>query len=74
MTKKFKELLERAETWPEEAQQDLFAVAQEIEAGQRFYDASSEELKGIDRGLAAAEQGLFATAEEMKEFVAKFHA
>lgn len=74
MTKQLKELLERAESWPEVAQQDLLAVAQEIEAGQGVYHATPEELEGIDRGLKAAEQGLFASAEEVKALFEKFDA
>src|SRR6266511_1475655 len=54
-TKELKNLLERAETWPEQAQDELVQVGREIEAeiGQGVYRLSEDERKGIERGLAA---------------------
>jgi len=70
MTKKLKELLERAQDWPEEAQQQLVKIASEIEAGQQPYEASVEELRGIDRGIKEADAGNFATRAEMEDLFA----
>ena len=74
MSKKLKELLERAQKWPEEAQKQLVEIGLEIEAGQGEYHATPEELRGIDRGLRAADAGLFATKAEVAAVMAKFHA
>ncbi len=49
MTGKLKELMERAETWPEEAQDELLRAGQEIESSQLgAYRATAEELEAID--------------------------
>jgi predicted transcriptional regulator len=67
-------VLERVEAWPPEAQDELAEIALEIEAGMsgREYDPTPEELAGIDRGLRAAEQGRFATDEEVEAVFARF--
>jgi predicted transcriptional regulator len=74
MTKKLKELLERVESWPKEAQEQLIAFADDIEAGRGEYHASSEELEGIDRGIKDADAGNFATRAEVEALFAKFLA
>lgn len=74
MTKKLKELLERVEAWPEDAQDELVDIVKDIEAGRGVYHATPEELEGIDRGLKETEQGLFATKEEVEAVLAKFDA
>ena len=74
MTKKLKELLDRAQDWPEAAQEELFAAAQEIEAGQGEYNATPEELEGIDKGVRTADAGRFATRAEMEALFGEFLA
>jgi len=66
-TKVLKDVLRKVESWPEEAQQELAAIAREMDEELRggVYHASREELAGIDRGLEAARQGRFATDEEI---------
>jgi toxin ParE1/3/4 len=56
-----KDLMRRIEAWPEAAQDELAEVALEIEAEleRGIYQATQEELAGIDRGLNAARQGRF---------------
>jgi predicted transcriptional regulator len=73
-TKDFKNLLERIETWPEAAQDELIEIAQEIEAELKggVYHATPEELAGIDRGLRAANERRFATDEQVEEAFTKF--
>jgi predicted transcriptional regulator len=67
MTKRLAEVLKQAETWPEEAQTELVEAALEIAAGlQGQYQATGEELAGIDRGLANVGEGRFATDEQVK--------
>jgi predicted transcriptional regulator len=65
--------MERVETWPEEAQEELAEIALEIDAALKgqAYRATSEELAGIDRGLGAARAGRFATDEEVAAVLAK---
>jgi predicted transcriptional regulator len=71
--KELREILQRVETWPKEAQEELAEIALEIEAGLRggVYHATPEELEGIDRGLKAAREGRFATDEEVEAVFAK---
>jgi predicted transcriptional regulator len=71
--KALKEALQRVETWPEEVQEELAEIALEIDAGLKGgpYRATPEELEGIDRGLKAAQEGRFATDEEVEAILAK---
>ncbi len=72
MNAKLKDILQRAEAWPAEAQEELMEIALEIEAqlGGR-YDATPDELKAIDRGLRDAAEGRFATDEQVEKVFAK---
>ncbi|TQF28276.1 hypothetical protein [Bradyrhizobium sp. UNPA324] len=67
-------LLERAQTWSEEAQNELVAIASEIEnellGGE--YLATQEELRSIDAALASIDRGEVATDAEVAEAFAKF--
>ncbi len=65
--------MQRVETWPEEAQEELAEIALEIDAGLKGgdYHASPEELGGIDRGLTAARESRFATDQEVAAVLAK---
>ncbi len=71
--KVLKEVIERAPTWPDDAQAELAAIALEIDASVRggVYQATQAELEGIDRGLRAARQGRFATDAEVEAVFAK---
>ncbi len=68
-----KDVLERIETWPREAQEELAAIALEIDAGLGggVYHATPEELEGIDRGLEAVREGRFASDEEVEAVFAE---
>lgn len=73
MRTRLQEVLKQAETWPEEAQEELADAAIEIAAGLAGeYHATNEELAGIDRGLDDARQGRLATDEEVKAAFGKF--
>lgn len=69
-----RDLLHRAQSWPEEAQNELIAVASEIEneliGGE--YSATQEELKIIDAAIAAVDRGEIATEAEVSAAFAKF--
>jgi hypothetical protein len=60
--KALQEVLQRVETWPEEAQEDLAEIAREIDAqlAGRAYHATPEELAALDEadrsGLASEEE------------------
>jgi hypothetical protein len=62
MMSKLKDVLQRAENWPEEAQQELAEIALEIEAGfgGGVYRATADELQAIDEadrsGVASEQQ------------------
>jgi predicted transcriptional regulator len=73
IVKALKEVLERTETWPPEAQEELAEIAREIDAGLKggTTRATPEELAGIDRGLEAARDGRFATDEQIEAVLAK---
>jgi hypothetical protein len=60
MTKTLKDLLERAEMWPREDQDELAEHAREIEARRTsIYTMSDDERAAVDKGLAEADQGKF---------------
>lgn len=72
-TKELTAILERVEKWPESAQRQLAEIALEIESDLTgIYVPTPEELAGIERGLADAHAGRFATDEQVEEALAKF--
>jgi hypothetical protein len=68
-----KDVLERVEAWPEEAQNELAQIALEIDAGlgRGKYHATPAELAGIDRGLSAASERRFATDDQVSRVFQK---
>jgi predicted transcriptional regulator len=59
-------LLERAETWSQEAQDELIRNALEIERKHvGVYELDDEELADIEDGLAEIERGELASDEEV---------
>jgi hypothetical protein len=68
-TVKLRELIERAASWPTEAQEELLRAGLEIESSTSgAYLATPEELEAID----LADQAPVATAEEVERVFAKF--
>ena len=65
--------LDRVVTWPREAQEELAAIALEMDAGLGggICQATPEELEGVDRGLKAATEGRFATDAEVEAVFAR---
>lgn len=65
--------MERVESWPQQAQEELAEVAREIDASLKrgSYQATPEELAGIDRGLTAAREGRFATEKDVQAVFTK---
>ena len=74
MANELKKLLEAAEKWPADAQQELVDAGNAIESNQKSYLALVGELGGIDRGQNAAKAGEFATQDEVKDAFAAFLA
>jgi hypothetical protein len=74
MAHKLTKLIERFESWPPQAQDELVRLAEEIEAelGGRTYDATPAELEGIERGLRDAADGKFATDAEVDAILTKY--
>jgi hypothetical protein len=75
-TSDLKNLLERVQTWPEEAQDELVAVANQIESELqgRDYLATREELRIIDAAMTAIDAGEVATDAEIAAAFAKFRS
>jgi len=71
-----KNLLERVQSWPEEAQEELVAVAQQIESELRDqnYLATRDELQIIDSAIAAIDGGEVASDAEVNATFAKFRS
>jgi hypothetical protein len=67
-------LLERVQTWPEEAQNELVAVAVQIESELQGneYIATRDELQVIDDAMASLDAGEFAADPEVAAAFAKF--
>ena len=72
--KALEDALKRVVTWPDHAQNMLAELALEIDQELREgkYHATPDELAGIDRGLKAANEGRFATDEEVEAVLAKY--
>ena len=73
MNKALNDIVRRAGAWPDAAQEELAALAREIEAevNAGAYTATPEELAGIDRGLRDSAEGRFATDEQVEAVFAK---
>jgi predicted transcriptional regulator len=74
MTSNLKDLLERVESWPEAAQNELVAVANQIESELQGgdYVATREELEIIDAAMASIDAGESVSAAEIKAVFAKY--
>lgn len=73
MNKSLSDLLERARSWPAEAQEELESIVREIEAeiGSGTYRPTPEELACIERGLNDVAADRFATDEEVEAVFAR---
>lgn len=68
------DLVRRAKSWPEEAQDELALLAHEIEAelASGTYRASAAEMHGIERGLRDAAEGKFVSEADVNATFAKY--
>jgi len=68
MNKLLKEMIEHAETWPREDQEELAEYAREIEARRTgVYAMSDDERAAVGKGLAEADRGEFVSDELIAE-------
>ena len=68
MNKLLKEMIEHAETWPREDQEELAEYAREIEARRTgVYIMSGDERAAVEKGLAEADRGEFVSDELIAE-------
>ena len=68
MNKILKEVIEHAETWPQEDQEELAEYAREIEARRTgIYTMSDDERTAVGKGLAEAGRGEFVSEEAVYE-------
>jgi hypothetical protein len=76
MTTDLKNLLERVQTWPEEAQDELVAVANQIESELlgKDYLANREELRIIDAAMTSIDGGEVPSGLEVRAAFAKFRS
>lgn len=73
MTINLKKVLQLAEGWSEQDQEELAQIALEIELRRRgVYHATEEELKDIDEALAEVARGEIASHEEVEAIFAKY--
>jgi len=73
MTKKLTELIVRAETWPEEAQEELVRSAFDIETRYlKTYELPDEDRAALKRSLDDVHNNNFASEDEVKEVFARF--
>ena len=71
-----KDLLKRVQSWPEAAQDELVALANQIEneLQSNDYVATHEELRIIDAAMASIDAGEVASEREVEAAFAKFRA
>lgn len=69
MNAKTRELLKQVETWSEADQDELLAVAREIESRRTgVYRLSDDERVAVRKGMDAARQGEFVPDDEFEAF------
>jgi hypothetical protein len=70
---KLKTLLKRAESWPEEAQEEAAASLAAIEhAYLREEPLSDEDIEALQRSGEDVRVGMFATESEVRELLARY--
>jgi hypothetical protein len=74
-TKSLEALMERAAAWPEEAQAELVRFMIDTEAKHfGVYRLDDEDRARIERSLAAARRGEFATDEEVEALFKRYRS
>lgn len=69
MSRDDKTLIRQIESWPEADQQEIAAIAREIESRRTgIYRLSDVERAAVREGIDAADLGHFAPEDEMEEY------
>ena len=69
MNSKLKELIERVETWPEEAQEEAIEILLAIEQGRvTTYELSDEDRTALARSAEDPREGRLVTDRQVSEF------
>ena len=70
-----RDLLDRVQSWPKSAQDELMSIANQIESELQTNDyvATRDELRIIDAAMASIDAGDGATQHEGEAALAKFH-
>lgn len=70
MTKhEIRAVLDRVLEWPRELQEEAAALLLALEGTDAFYDPTDEEQAVVEKGLAEAERGEFASEEEVEDLL-----
>jgi predicted transcriptional regulator len=68
MTPRLKDLLKRAEAWPEPDQEELVETAREIESRRTgMYALDDQEWDEVQQGIAEADRGEFVSDEDVAD-------
>jgi hypothetical protein len=74
MTKRLKQIIERVETWPEEAQDEVAELLLALEEERANpLSLTKEDIEAIERGLEDVRLGRFASDEAVREMFDRYH-
>jgi hypothetical protein len=72
MNADLKDLLQRAETWPVEAQEEALRLLAEVEQQFDLLPLSQEDIAALERSGEDERLGRFATDEQVKEVFSRY--
>nr|WP_303626031.1 hypothetical protein [Rhodopseudomonas palustris] len=69
-----KAVIDRAESWPEAAREELVSIAEQIETELKAkeYLASEDELRVVDAAMASLDQGEQASDDDVRDAFVRF--
>ncbi|MCP9627293.1 hypothetical protein NML43_09370 [Rhodopseudomonas palustris] len=67
-------MIDRAESWPEAAREELVSIAEQIETELKAkeYLASEDELRVVDAAMASLDQGEQASDDDVRDAFVRF--
>lgn len=74
MRSDLKAVIDRAESWPEAAREELVSIAEQIETELKAkeYLASADELRVVDAAMASLDQGEQASDDDVRDAFVRF--
>lgn len=74
MSSDLKAVIDRAESWPEAAREELVSIAEQIETELKAkeYLASADELRVVDAAIASLDQGEQASDDDVRDAFVRF--